>query len=311
MGRPSPSSLLICALWLAAAACSSSPRVATRSLQVITGDHDPPLAARASSLKFAIIGDSGRWSTAQRDAAVQLAAERKAFEFDLVLMLGDNNYGDGSPESFRVRFEAPYEALLKAGVTFRAVRGNHDVGPLWEYPLFNMGGQRYYTFSQTTGVLPPLAGNRVQFFALDSVDLDDEQVSWFDRQLSESTADWTIVFFHHPLYSSGRYAMESALRRSSLERALIEHEVDVVFSGHEHFYERMKPQSGVMYFIVGAAGDVRVGDLQPSPYRAIGYDRDLSFLLAEIAGDSLYFRAVDRAGETVDRGKIVRTKPSP
>ena len=225
---------------------------------------EPPLALKPLSLKFAVIGDSGQWSTAQRETAAQLAAQRKNVRFDLVLMLGDNNYGDGSPESYRERFEEPYKPLLDAGVKFYAARGNHDAGAQWEYPLFNMGGQRYYTFERKAGVLPPVAGDRVQFFALDSVNLDDGQLSWFDRQLSESNAEWKIVFFHHPIYSSGRYAASSAARRSTLEQALIEHQVDVVFSGHEHVYERMAPQSGVVYFVVGAAGAVRVGDLRPS-----------------------------------------------
>jgi hypothetical protein len=141
------------------------------------------------------------------------------------------------------------------------------------------------------------------------VSLDDDQVVWIDRQLSESDADWKIVFFHHPIYSSGRYAMSSAARRSLLERVLIEHQVDVVFSGHEHVYERIVPQTGVLYFVEGASGAVRVGDLKPSPYQAMGYDRDLSFMLVEIAGNSLYFRAVNRLGEIVDRGTLVRTKP--
>ena len=104
--------------------------------------------------------------------------------------------------------------------------------------------------------------------------------------------------------------MSSAARRSTLEHVLIEHQVDVVFSGHEHLYERMAPQAGVMYFVVGASGAVRTGDLRPSPYQAKGYDGDLSFMLVEIAGDSLYFRAVNRLGETVDSGKIVKKKPS-
>jgi acid phosphatase len=173
-----------------------------------------------------------------------------------------------------------------------------------------MGGERYYTFQRKTGLVPPLAGDRVQFFALDSVNLDDGQLSWFDRELSESTAEWKIVFFHHPIYSSGRYAASSAARRSTLEHALIEHQVDAVFAGHEHLYERMAPQNGVMHFVVGASGAVRVGDLRPSAYQAAGYDRDLSFLLVEILGDAMYFRAVNRVGETVDHGKILRTKPS-
>ena len=312
-GRPSPSFFFFvtsCALWLLAAACGSAPRVPPHTPQVLVGDHEPPLALRAVSLKFAVIGDSGRWSTAQRETAAQLVSQRDDFKFDFVLMLGDNNYGDGSPESYQQRFEEPFQALLEAGVQFYAARGNHDVGPQWEYPLFNMGGERYYTFQKTSGVLPPLAGDRVQFFAIDSVNLDAGQLSWLDRQLSESTAEWKIVFFHHPIYSSGRYAMSSAARRSTLEHVLIEHQVDVVFAGHEHLYERMVPQSGVIYFVVGATGSVRTGDLRPSSYQAAGYDRDLSFLLAEIAGDSMYFRAVTRIGETIDRGKIIKMKSS-
>ena len=266
------------------------------------------MALKPISLKFAVIGDSGQWSTAQRETAAQLAAQRKNVRFDLVLMLGDNNYGDGSAESYRQRFEEPYKPLLDAGIKFYAARGNHDVGAQWEYPLFNMGGERYYTFERKAGVLPPVAGDRVQFFALDSVNLDDSQLSWFDRQLSESNAEWKIVFFHHPIYSSGRYALSSAARRVPLEQALIEHQVDVVFSGHEHIYERMAPQSGVVYFVVGASGAVRVGDLRPSSHQAAGYDRDLSFMLIEMAGDALYFRAVNRLGAMVDSGRIVKTR---
>ncbi len=311
MTDPVRRNAIVCALCLLAAiACSTSNQHTYQGPQVVAGDYEPPIALRPASLKFAVIGDSGQWSSAQRETAAQLSAQRENMRFDLVLMLGDNNYGDGSPESYRVRFEEPYRALLDAGVTFYAARGNHDAGPQWEYPLFNMGGQRYYTFQRKAGPLPPLVGDRVQFFALDSVTLDDDQLSWFDRQLSESKAEWKIVFFHHPLYSSGRYELSSAARRATLEGVLIEHQVDAVFAGHEHLYERMSPQSGVMYFVVGASGAVRVGDLRPSSYQAAGYDRDLSFLLVEILGDTMYFRAVNRVGQTIDRGKIVKTKSS-
>ena len=311
MTSPHTRTTIVCALWLVAAACAGSiPGAIRQGPEVVTGDHEPPLALRRASLKFAVIGDSGQWSGQQRETAAQLAEQRANVPFDLVLMLGDNNYGDGSPESYRVRFEQPYRALLDAGVRFYAARGNHDAGAQWAYPLFNMGGERYYTFQRKTGLLPPPVGDRVQFFALDSVNMDDDQLSWFDRQLSESKAEWKIVFFHHPIYSSGRYAESSAARRSTLEHALIEHQVDAVFAGHEHLYERMAPQNGVMYFVVGASGAVRVGDLRPSSYAAAGYDRDLSFLLVEILGDTMYFRAVNRLGVTVDSGKIVRRKPS-
>ena len=299
-------SALVVASAIACAAPSYTPKAQP---QVIPGDHDPPLPLKPFSLKFAVIGDSGQWSDQQRQTAAQLAAQHNRFPFGLVLMLGDNNYGDGSPESYRVRFEEPYQSLLSAGVKFYASRGNHDPGAQWTYPLFNMGGQRYYTFDRRAALMPPVGGDRVQFFALDTVHLDADQLTWFDRQLSESKADWKIVFFHHPIYSSGRYALSSAARRSTLEQALIEHDVDVVFAGHEHVYERMRPQNGVMYFVAGASGSVRVGDLRPSAVQAYGYDRDLSFMLVEIVRDSLYFRAVNRLGDVVDSGRIIK-RPS-
>ena len=224
--------LIACALGaVVVAACAGSvPHTVRQGPDVLAGDYQPPLALRPASLKFAVIGDSGQWSNAQRETAAQLTTQRAKMPFELVLMLGDNNYGDGSPQSYRLRFEEPYRALLEAGVTFHAALGNHDAGAQWQYPLFNMGGQRYYTFQRKTGLLPPLVGDRVQFFALDSVNLDDDQLSWFDRQLSESKAEWKIVFFHHPIYSSGRYELSSAARRATLEGVLIEHQVDAVFA---------------------------------------------------------------------------------
>ena len=225
-------------------------------------------------------------------------------------MLGDNNYGDGSPESYLRRFEEPFKPLLDARIPFYAARGNHDVGPQWNYGLFHMEGRRYYTFERRSGLVPPVAGERVQFYAVDTVDLDADQLVWLDRQLSESDADWKVVFQHHPLYTSGRYGMSSSVHRRTLEQIFIEHQVDVVFAGHEHVYERLTPQNGVMYFVSGAAGSVRVGDLRPSANHAAGYDVDLSFMLVEIASDSLYFRAISRLGEILDQGRVRKRKAS-
>ena len=299
--------LLALAWLLCISACSEAPATARRhALEVVAGDHDPPAVLKPASLKFAVIGDSGRWSQVQRETAARLHRERDRFPFDIVLMLGDNNYGDGSPESYAVRFEDPYKPLIDAGVKFFAALGNHDPPHQWQYSLFNMAGRRYYTFERRYGVLPALGGGRAQFFALDTINLTDDQISWVDRELSKSTADWKILFFHHPIYSSGRYALSSTLTRRALESVLIEHEADVVFSGHEHLYERVMPQSGIVYFTAGASGSVRVGDLRPAPFHAAGYDRDLSFMLVEIAGDTLYFRAVSRTGAIVDSGKIVK-----
>jgi hypothetical protein len=82
--------------------------------------------------------------------------------------------------------------------------------------------------------------------------------------------------------------------------------VQVVFSGHEHIYERVKPQNGINYFTEGASGELRKGNLTKTNLTAAGYDQDRTFMLVEIAGDGLYFQTISRTGQTVDSGMIQR-----
>jgi len=79
-----------------------------------------------------------------------------------------------------------------------------------------------------------------------------------------------------------------------------------VFAGHEHIYERTVPQKGITYFVEGASGQLRKGDLQRSPLTAAGFDQDRTFMLVELTGDRMLFRTISRTGVTVDSGVIVR-----
>ena len=232
---------------------------------------------------------------------------RARFPFDFVLMLGDNIYGPHAADDYVRKFEEPYKALLDAGVTFHASIGNHDDPAQIYYRRFHMGGQRYYSFRRAERRLTGLTGAGVRFFALDSRSFDPAQLSWLREQLDESGSTWKICFFHHPLYTSGRYAAGAAALRVALEPILVSGDVDVVFSGHEHVYERIKPQHGIAYFVSGAAGSLRPDDLDPaSPITARGFDQDYHFLLIEVSGDELYFQAISRAGETIDAGVLTK-----
>ena len=271
------------------------------------------LPARDGSIKLAVIGDSGRGDRPQHEVAAQMVAWRARFPFEFVLMLGDNIYDSHTPEDYRRKFEDPYKPLLDAGVTFHAAIGNHDDSAQIFYAPFNMGGRRYHTFRKTAGALGPLGGGNVRFFALDSRSLDVEQLSWLREQLAESGSAWKICYFHHPLYTSGRYRSGAAALRLALEPILVGGDVDVVLAGHEHFYERLYPQNGIAYFVSGAAGSLRKGDIRPSGLTARGFDQDYHFMLMEIAGDELYFQAISRTGATVDAGVMTKgaSAPSP
>jgi Calcineurin-like phosphoesterase len=262
------------------------------------------LPLKTGSVKFAVIGDSGRGDDAQFDVARQMAAWRARFPFAFVLMLGDNIYPPHTPQDYVRKFEDPYRALLDAGVTFHAAIGNHDDSAEVHYAPFNMGGRRFHTFRKAEPSLAPLAGKGARFFVLDSRSFDREQLEWLESELGSSGSAWKICYFHHPLYTSGRYQAGAVTLRRALEPVLIAGDVDVVLSGHEHFYERIHPQHGIAYFISGAGGALRVGDIRPSNLTAAGFDRDNHFMLMEISGDELYFQAISRTGETVDAGVI-------
>jgi hypothetical protein len=248
------------------------------------------------SVKFAVIGDMGVGTARQYDVSRQMARFHEVFPFDLVITVGDNIYGGQGPRDLEQKFERPYRALLDAGVSFHASLGNHDDPQNRFYPLWNMNGQRYYTFAR----------QHVRFFALDTTDLDPDQLAWLDRELGRAREPWKIVYFHHPLYSAAsRHGSQMPLR-VMLEPLFIRHRVHVVFAGHDHVYERVKPQHGIHHFVVGAGGQLRPGNLRPSVLTAAGFDRDQSFLLAEIHGDTMSIQAVTRLGGVIDLATIPR-----
>ena len=212
---------------------------------------DIRLPNKDHSTRWAVAGDAGTGGKEQYDVARLMNACHSAFHFDFVLMLGDNLYGGESPNDFRQKFEEPYAPLLQAGIKFYAALGNHDQPDERFYKNFNMGGERYYEFDKG-----PIA-----FFALDSNYMSPEQLQWLEKELKGSTKQWKIAFFHHPLYSSGGTHGSDVELRKVLEPLFVKYGVNVVLAGHEHFYERIKPQKNIVYFTSGAAGKLREGDV--------------------------------------------------
>jgi hypothetical protein len=248
----------------------------------------------ADSVRFAIIGDSGTGGRSQYEVGAQMTKARQIFPFEFVIMLGDNIYGSERPQDFVKKFERPYEGILSQNIPFYASLGNHDDPTQRYYKLFNMGGERFYSFKK----------GDARFFALDSNYMDQPQLKWLEEQLSRANDRWKVAFFHHPLYSSGaRHGSEVDLR-VRLEPLFIKYGVDVVFAGHEHFYERIVPQKGIYYFTQGGSAKLREGNIRRGPLTAAGFDTDNVFMVAELGKDSMHFQVVSRVGRRVDSGSL-------
>ena len=290
--------LLVLALW--GGHVAEPARVEAQASSAV-----PPVALpnKEGSLKFAVLGDFGNGSTAQYQLAAQMVASHERFHYDLVVSTGDNLIGSERPQDFKVKFELPYKPLLDAGVKFYATLGNHDAREQRQYKLFNMGGESYYVFTPAPDV---------RFFMLESTYPTPEQFAWLESELKASSQKWKIAVFHNPLYSSGRYHGSDRGLREILEPLFLNYNVSVVLNGHDHVYERVKPQKGIAYFVVGSGGELRAGNIdRKTGMTAMGFDADRAFMTAEIAGDEMYFNAISRTGQTVDAGVLTRRMTTP
>ena len=255
------------------------------------------LPKKDGSVKFAVIGDTGSGTEQQRDVGEMMIKYHALFPFEFVLMMGDNMYGGEAPQDFEKKFEEPYRALLNDKVKFYATLGNHDQALQTNYENFNMNGKEYYRFTK----------GKIAFYSLNSNYMDKKQVQWLEDELGRETAEWKVMFFHHPPYSSAKKHGSDGQLREVVEPIFVKYGVDVVLTGHDHVYERMKPQKGIYYFVSGAGGKLRTGDIdRDSGITEKSYDRDLHFMLFEVVGDEMYFQAISRTGETIDAGVIKR-----
>jgi hypothetical protein len=280
-------------------------------VQALTGQQPAPKAPVAAigaasevqppigkdSVRFLVIGDSGTGDRAQIEVAAQMWKSHAIFPFEFAIMLGDNMYGSERPQDYAKKFEVPFKAMLDANIPFYASLGNHDDPNQRFYKNFNMGGKRFYTYQKKD----------VRLFALDSNYMDKDQQRWLEDELSRSNSKWKIAYFHHPLYSSGAAHGSEIDLREIVEPIFIKNGLNVVFAGHEHFYERIKPQKGIHHFTAGGSAKLRSGDIMKTDFTAKGFDTEQSFMLVEIDGDVLRFQTISRRGKRVDSGEIRRS----
>lgn len=254
----------------------------------------PPVAK--DSVKFLVIGDSGTGDRAQIETAQMMWKARSVFPYEFAIMLGDNMYGSERPQDYARKFEQPFKPLLDAKIEFYAALGNHDDPNQMYYKPFGMGGKRFYTFEK----------GDAKFFVLDSNYMDRDQQRWLEQELSKTQSKWKLAYFHHPIYSSGgRHGSEVDLR-SIVEPIFIKYAMNVVLAGHEHFYERLKPQKGIHYFTAGGSAKLRAGDIVVGAMTAKGFDTDQSFMMVEIHDDAFHYQTLSRRGKLIDSGTITR-----
>jgi 3',5'-cyclic AMP phosphodiesterase CpdA len=247
-------------------------------------------------LRVALAGDVGEAGERENETAAAMAAQSQHDPYDILMLLGDNVYPAGDPQRLQETVYEPFAPLLSTGTELFAILGNHDEGATTgdaQLEALGMPG-RWYAVER---------GDMLGI-ALDSNDpTNPEQLAWLERTLADSDATWKLVGLHHPPYSSGFHGSNQAVRDAFVP--LFErYGVQVVFSGHEHDYQRTDPINGVVYIVTGAAARTRPTGIDD--YTAVAWSTH-HYVDLNIYPDHLLIRAIDQDGEQFDEVTIPAT----
>ncbi|MCP4224427.1 MAG: hypothetical protein GY773_13885, partial [Actinomycetia bacterium] len=196
--------------------------------------------------------------------------------------------------------------LIDAGGEVELAIGNHEIQENPSPEALQEVGNKLQQLGLSNSYYKATHGP-VDFFIIDSslplagLTTADEQLAWLEQELAASDARWQVAALHHQLFSSAKKRQPDPRVRETLEPLFVEHGVDIVFYGHDHFYERMKPQNGVTYVLSG--GGAKISDVGFSDFTAVAEKR-LQFMLVDVSGDTMRVQAIDPNGEVFDEFEI-------
>ncbi|MGH7559128.1 MAG: metallophosphoesterase [Gemmatimonadota bacterium] len=285
--------------------------------------HTFPEPGTRGPFTFLAMGDTGTLSSGQVALADQVNQEDAAF----IIHMGDVAYPDGTEQELTAKHFAVYGPILKR-VPFYPSPGDHDTRVNFGEPYVNAftppegrpsGSPFYYAFTF----------DNVRFIALDSQpseehaarhgfvgDPSSEQYQWFLTELSAASADpnidWTIVYFHHTPYSAstgfGGHGSDLALRRF-LSPLMDGYSVPLVFSGHDHDYQRSRPiranqpaeeGQGTVYIVSGGGGGRRTFRGTGADWFTAYSEQIYQYVRVDVDHYDLKIEAVDIDGNVFD-----------
>ncbi|HLL06167.1 MAG TPA: metallophosphoesterase family protein [Myxococcaceae bacterium] len=262
---------------------------------------------------FAAVGDFGTGGNDQQEVAASMLGRRP----ELFIAVGDNAYASGTEAELQNNLFIPMADLL-AEVPLYSVAGNHEYVTNQSQPYLDnlylptspSGGERYYSFDW----------GHVHFVGLDSncaIGLASKerctlaaQKAWLEKDLAASQADWKVVFFHHPPFSSGDHGSQLVMRRE-FGPLFEQYGVDLVLTGHDHNYERTHPllgnavapsgKRGVTYLVVGGGGAaLREFSTSMPEWSAVRNNKDFGFLDVTVNEGTLTAQLVTPTGKVAD-----------
>lgn len=268
----------------------------------------------ADAYSFTVIGDTQR-NPAVTGRLAKLMWDRRP---NFVIHCGDVVDAGPLKSQWTGDLFGPCRELFARVPVYPCI-GNHELDHPFYYRYFSLPKPEYfYSFRY---------GN-ADFFVLDTNTRRDltskgEQYLWLDRALAASDAKWKFVYHHHPPYSSDDDDFGNSwkgpttsgdVRLRDLVGLYEKHNVDVVFNGHVHVYERTWPiragkvdrKAGVIYVTSGGGGG-KLENFAPTPAFFKQEGRvDFHFCYVTIHQGAFHFKAFDQEGRLFDHFSLTK-----
>ena len=255
--------------------------IGTTSHELVTGMsfRTSPLPGTSQRTRIWALGDSGTANVDAQNVRDAYYRHMGTNRTDLLLMLGDNAYNDGEDDEYQAAVFETYPTMLSETVLWPTI-GNHETdqsssppSDIPYYKIFSLprngqagglasGTEDYYSFDYAN----------IHFVCLDSMTSSrttgSSMLAWLENDLSSSTQQWLIAFWHHPPYSKGSHDSDDSNRQTEMRQNVLPileaYGVDLVLTGHSHAYERS-------YLIDGHYG--LSSTLEPSMVKDVGSGR--------------------------------------
>ncbi len=215
-----------------------------------------PVAGTVNPVRIWALGDFGSGTMNQLDVLAQYRQAAQNHPADIWLWLGDNAYDRGLDYQYQQNVFTIYNDLLKH-LPVWPTPGNHEYSNSptnRAVDYFNLitvpqqaeaggvasGSKMNYSFDYAN----------VHVISMDSEgedgtrlsDTTGRQAQWLKLDLAANKQPWTIVFFHHSVFTKGSHNSDTEDELVQIRQKLLpileRYNVDLVLNGHSHVYER-------------------------------------------------------------------------
>jgi hypothetical protein len=241
------------------------------------------------SFDFVVYGDT------QHHPEVQSAVASRALDHkpDFLLHMGDLVNNGYSADDWHDFFDLAGPLLARSPIF--PTLGNHERRSEFYFDLFYLPGEeRWYIFTYGAARFISLRVDEETGF-----EVGTSQHDWLKSTLKGNQQPWVIVFFHRSPYTSEYEGPEEIAIRQALIPLFETHGVDLVFSGHNHNYQRSEA-GGITYVVSGGGGGELSSSIEPDEY-LVAHEVAYHYLFVQIEGQTLEARAIDLDGKTIDR----------